>query len=689
MRFLTKIARGSKFALILVNLLIGIWIFAIKLAPSQAGNHTEEVLGISSFRTENSTSILGRNIRFERIMPAHGLSYPMVNKVIQDRNGFMWFATENGLNKYDGYTFTTYKHNPKDDNSLNFNDIQTILEDSDGYIWIGGNGGVDKFNPVTETFIHIDDSGQVSCIIEDSSGIIWAGFEHGLFGFDRLNNQIVFNYPRIVTDIDESASISPGEVRSIIEDSQGFIWIGTSAGLDKYNIETKTFTHFNHNPTDSLSLISNDITLVYEDSQGDIWIGTKAAGVDRYNPVTKTFKHHKYNSKNLSSLSSNSVLSVLEDRSGNIWIGTIDGLNQYDRVNKYFNHYRHNPENSASISDNIVNTIYEDRSGVLWLGTANGLSKYIPRANQFITIRTGSEHISGSHITEKTRESEIDFSKSKVISLFEDQDGMIWFGTLLDGVYRLNPITGEIINFRHVPENPKSINSNEVYSIYQDRVGVFWFGTGNGWLEQFDPMYRNVIHAYQQESEIVSIVEDLSNNLWIGTQGSGLYNLRFDEQYLYENSQPAQWIERVASGSNIIETVYVDHKGATWIGTYGDGIIIRTPDDQQFVKYKNDPVTIDSSDGDWKSQFVTATITKYEHWSYEEERRLIVPLDSGDIVQRGENLFIPFSDDLSLIRAHIGLKCNLTEPELSIIKRLGVDVMNTTKSKTSYAIENA
>jgi len=537
-------------------------------------------------------------------MPAQGLSFPNVSAVIQDRYGFMWFATENGLNKFDGYTFTVFKHNPLDDDSLMFNDIQAIYEDSDGFIWIAGKGGVAKFVPKTETFKPILASDQAYCIMEDSRGIIWVGDQKGLFGFDRISSLQLHAFPNQVDQVDEGASISPGAVQAVIEDSQGYMWIGTSAGLDRFDFDQKSFTHYYHDPSDSLSLINNAVNIIYEDSTGDLWIGTQEWGVDRLHLETETFKHHHWDKDLETSLSSNSVLSITEDRFGNIWVGTIDGLNQYNRSNGHFHHYRHNPENKNSLSDNTINAIFEDRSGVLWVATANGLSKYIPRANQFTYMRSGNEHLTGYQLTQNITPNTIDLSESKVISIFEDHQGMIWFGTLLDGVYRFNPDSGEIKVFKHIPQDPKSINSNEVYAIYQDRVGVFWLGTGNGWLEQFDPLYKTAIHAYQQDSKIVSIVEDLSDNLWIGTQGKGLFHLKFDEQYLYQNSQPADWIERVNLGSSIIETIYIDHRGVPWVGTYENGINIWNQTNQRFSVIKKDPSNPDSLNSNHVLSFI-------------------------------------------------------------------------------------
>ena len=136
--------------------------------------------------------------RFERISVADGLSFPMVRAMLQDHRGFMWFATMSGLNRYDGYEFVVYKHNPGDATSIRFDGVEAIYEDSDGVLWLGGAGGLDRFDRKTGTFTHVDTRGQVYCIYEDSAGTLWVGFWHGLYGYDRSTKTIKYTYQGIL-----------------------------------------------------------------------------------------------------------------------------------------------------------------------------------------------------------------------------------------------------------------------------------------------------------------------------------------------------------------------------------------------------------------------------------------------------------------------------------------------------------
>ena len=527
---------------------------------------------------------LPAEVRFETISPADGLSFPIVRSILQDSLGFMWFATENGLNKFDGYTFTTYKNQPQNPNSLPFDEQRAIFRDSDGALWFGGAGGLLKFERDTRRFIPFAESGTVTCITEDAGGMLWVGFEHGLYGYDRNTPQPLYTFLRGNPGSRNSQTLSPGAVQAVLVDAQNYLWIGTSDGLDRLDPARQTFTHFRHDPYGTSSLNNNDILALFEDQQKHLWIGTNGGGLARLNQTTGTFERYRHDPADAHSLSSDVVLAILEDRRGNLWVGTVNGLNQRPRGSPQFFHYRHDAANPTSLSDNIVYDLYEDRAGVLWIATANGISRYIPRVNQFTYLRwpTAAD-------PQDTATPPVDLGESKVLSVFEDQDGLIWFGTLINGLYRYDPQTGAVRVYRHDPQRETSLASDQIYAIYQDRVGVLWLGTGDGWLDQFDPTTNIFLHADQQDAEITAIAEDLTDTLWIGTQGNGLSHLKFDEQALSRFSDPAQALQRDSIGSTTIESLYVDQSGQTWVGTYDNGINLWDPALQRFKSYRNDP----------------------------------------------------------------------------------------------------
>jgi len=206
----------------------------------------------------------------------------------------MWFATSSGLNKYDGYSFTVYNHRPGDPASLDFDDLEVVFEDSDGNIWVGGADGIDRFDRQTATFTRVDERGQAFCIAEDQDGTLWAGFWHGLYGYDRDTLEMIYAYPRSSGPTDDPNALADGQVRSIVGDSRGYLWIGTSAGLDRLDRKTGTFIHYRADPDDPRGLSHGEIIAIFEDRRGILWFGTGGGGLNRLNRTTGIFQRYQH-----------------------------------------------------------------------------------------------------------------------------------------------------------------------------------------------------------------------------------------------------------------------------------------------------------------------------------------------------------------------------------------------------------
>jgi signal transduction histidine kinase/ligand-binding sensor domain-containing protein len=558
--------------------------------------------------------------RFERLSTANGLSFPLVRAVLQDHQGFMWFATWHGLNKYDGYQFTVYTHDPGDPTSIRNDDVDTIFEDSDGVLWIGHGGGLDRFDRETETFTHVDTRGQVFSIYEDSMGTLWVGFWHGLYGYDRDTNEMIhFRQPDPEAPDDwGERSQSDSAVMTIYEDRLADLWIGTVAGLVHLDRKTATFTRYRHNPDDLTSLTSDAVTAIYEDRQGTLWIGT-VQGLDRLDRSSGTFTHFRHDPDDVQStqrsLSDDEVTSILEDSAGNLWIGTSDGLIQLDPSvgsgqapdHKDIVRFRHDPRDPQSLSDDVVLSLYEDRSGVLWVATTNGVSKYVRRTSQFTIYRespllpTEAQYPPGGPQSSG-------LSDGRVAEIYEDRDGILWIGTLLGGLNRLDRQSGKIIAYQHDPAAPASLSNNTVRAVYEDHSGDLWVGTGNGWLERFDRETETFTHhLHLGEFEVADIAEDLVGNLWIGTWGEGLYRLAPDRETLvhYEQHwrQPDHWKQYGTLSSHITWAIYVDQAGVPWVGTYHGGINLWDAGSNRFTHYRHDPENSNSLSHDYVLSF--------------------------------------------------------------------------------------
>jgi signal transduction histidine kinase/ligand-binding sensor domain-containing protein len=559
--------------------------------------------------------------RFERISTADGLSFPWVNAVLQDHQGYMWFATRHGLNRYDGHEFTVYTHDPGDPTSIRNEDVDIIFEDSDRVLWVGHGGGLDRFDRERETFTHVDTRGQVFSIYEDSTGTLWVGFWHGLYGYDRATNEMIFSrQPDPDAPDDWSArSQSDSAVLAIYEDQRADLWIGTVAGLARLDRDTATFTRYRHDPDNATSLSSDVVRAIYEDRQSTLWIGT-GGGLDRLDPSSGTFTHFWYDPEG--------ATSILEDSAGVMWIGTVTGLAQLDPSTNSGQapstsdgtsasgqapsqdrllYFRHNPRDPLSLCDNAVLSLHEDRAGVLWIATANGVSKYIRRSNQFTVYRespapsTDTQHPPGALLSSG-------LSDGRVLAIYEDRDGTLWIGTSVGGLNRSNRQSGEFTVYQHDPTAPASLSSNSVNAIYQDHAGILWIGTSNGWLERFDPATETFIHhLHVGESEVADIAEDPAGNLWIGTWGEGLYRLAPDRENFVHYEQhwrePNHWKQYGSLSSHITWAITIDQAGVPWVGTYHGGINLWDSATDRFTHYRHDPANPDSLGNDYVLSF--------------------------------------------------------------------------------------
>jgi ligand-binding sensor domain-containing protein/signal transduction histidine kinase len=585
----------------------------------------------------SGTSVL----RFHHFGHAEGLSQNTVYSILQDRQGFMWFGTEGGLNKFDGYQFTVYKHNPDDPTTISDNFVRAIHEDSTGDLWIGTRRGLDRFDRRSGVFVHYtytpdtQSSGQagILAIHEDSSRQLWAGTEgEGLLRLNPERTSIhTFRYnPR------NPASLANNTVRKIYQDAQGTLWFGTDNGLDRYDPITGIFHHYPHDPRNPASLNGSKVQAIFEDSHGDLWIGTDGGGLDRFVPEDGTFIHYKHAPRNPLTLSSNTVTSILEDSTGRLWIGTGGGgLSHLDQSHGRFFHYRYNAQDSDSLCSDTVLSLYEDRSGGLWVGTAGGgICKSNQTIGKFPLYRSDPRRTST-------------LNDNTIMAILEDQEGFFWVGTRRGGLNRLNPYLDAVDFYRHSPVNPSSISSNDVRALLQDRQGTLWVGTVDQGLDRFDENRDGFIHhRYSLDdpnslsSDAVRVLfEDHTGMLWVGTENGGLN--RFDRAsgafFRYQNdpNDPA------SLANNRVTAITEDHAGRLWVGTWG-GISILTPGEPGFTQYRRTPGQANGI----SSQFISAF--------YEDDQQIMWIATYGG----GLNRFDPASGAFSHYTEADGLSSN-------------------------------
>jgi diguanylate cyclase (GGDEF)-like protein len=538
-----------------------------------------------------TAATLGNTIRFDRISRDDGLSQSTGLSIFQDSRGFIWIGTEEGLNRYDGYDFTVYKHDPKDPSSLPDNTIWAIDEDENGDLWIGtGNGGIVRWDFRTDRFHQVplksdedspDRGANVRTLHISRNNVVWVGLRNrdkGLARIDITSGAIT----RYFHDPSDPASLSSDDVYAIVEDRGGNLWVGTDNGLNRLDPSTGICVRYFNDPGKDDSLSDDKVRSLFEDNN-HIWVGTHGGGLNRLDPLNGRFSRFTNDPDDPSSLTHNRVRTILKDSAGRIWVGTSNGLNLFQPQSGTFTHYLNDPKNLMSLSDNNIFTIFEDRGGVLWIGTrTGGINKWNPATWSFGHVGAESSGAMGVGV-------------KNVSSFAEDAHGRIWIGSSDDGLIGLNRITGEVTRQRYDPQNTNSLGSDRVMALQRDRSGMLWIGTLDRGLSRYDPTDGTFSIFCNDPAQptslgangIMCLFEDSSGVLWIGTFGGGLN--RFDRasdsftRYTHDPSDPSSLsFDRVTCMTE-------DRSGNLWIGTDGGGLNLFNRETEKFTAFSHDP----------------------------------------------------------------------------------------------------
>jgi signal transduction histidine kinase/CheY-like chemotaxis protein/ligand-binding sensor domain-containing protein len=572
-----------------------------------------------------------RNLRFDHIGTPDGLSQSNVICIYQDSRGFMWFGTRDGLNKYDGYRITAYRHDINDATTISSNTINDIAEDNEGNLWIATWNGVNRFDRNTETFSSFKfNPGNpkgvghhlVNTLLIDSDENLWIGYEgYGLDLYDR--NTKTFTHFR---HSQSPNSIPHDIVKDILEDHEKNIWIATfHGGLARLDKTTGTFSAFANVPGDATSLSHNNIWKLHEDSRHRLWVGTMGGGLNLFDRKTEKFRRyfdphakvflpqqyilavaedHQHNiwigSENMGlsildptgekfhlyrqdefdakSLNSNSIWSIVRDLKGNMWIGTFSGgVNIFNRDKDKFIHYQHS-STPSSLSHNNVLAIYEDSRNNLWIGTDGGGMNLFNRAKGTFT-----------HYRHDEKNPSKSISADYVLSITEDSNHELWIGTWGEGLTVFNPAKNSYRHFKHNPNDTTTLCSSNVWIVHEDTDGEIWVGTYSAGLDRFDRKTNTFIHHYNDPKNpnsishnmINEILEDSRKNLWIGTNGGGLnlYNKKTKAFKAFKHSDQTNSVS-----NNQITCILENRDGDLWIGT-ASGLNHFDQQTQHFTNY--------------------------------------------------------------------------------------------------------
>ena len=527
---------------------------------------------------------------FEHLTVADGLPNNHIKCIIQDHLGFLWFTTQNGLVKYDGYNFKTYLPEPGDTNSINTRDPIWVIEDHLGDLWISSwQEGLIKFDRKTESFKHyIHDDNDPNSIVsngtyhlyEDKSGTLWLGIiGEGMEKFDRESE----TFTHYGNDPDDIYSLSSNAVNIIYEDSEGNLWVGTSNGLNRFDRETGKSVRYFNEPGNPNSLIYNVIQEIIEDHSGNLWIAT-TGGLSKFNYKKDIWKNYVNVPDIPNSLSHNNIVVVFEDKKGRIWAGSRwGGLNLFDPKSDGFIHYFSDPNNPESISSDYIVSMNEDKTGILWIGCwISGLNKLDLYSNKFKHYKNIRGNLNS-------------LSNNWVWCLFNDSKGILWIGTRGGGLNRFDPETGTFNSFVFNPADPNSISDNSVGCIFEDSHDNLWIGAGNGILNRLNRATNKFERFYLERENnsntvngsIMSMVED-SSNLWIATYRGGLIKLDLNsinenevsfKRYLHNPN------DSTSLNLNRINRLYLDSFGSLWIGTDLGGLDKFLPDSETFQHF--------------------------------------------------------------------------------------------------------
>ncbi len=577
----------------------------------------------------------GTSLRFEHLTVDDGLSQNAGLALLQDRQGYLWIGTQDGLNRYDGYRITQFKHDPENPDTLGFNGVIELYEDSDGILWIGTwGGGLDRYDPRTGKFSHYlpDDepaSATVTAIAPDAEGGLWVGTLGGLTHFDPQTGE----FTHFRHDPADASTLGSNAISVILPAEDGRLWIGTGAygtegnGLNRFDPRTGQAEHLQ---TTGQCLRSPNISDILPTPQGRLWIAfggyaIPGGGIDSYDPATGACSHYesgltfnnqitdnnftdllidrngalwatswssgvwrmdasrpgrfdgiRHDPANVGSLSNNNTFSILQDRAGVVWIGTLSaGINKFNLDTLQFRTYQVDPSRPNSLQSNHVGAFAETSDGALWVGTwESGLARFNPASGSF------------RHYHNDDRD-ETSLSSDLVMSLYGDANGMLWIGTLGGGLNHFDPYTDTFTRYRHDPARPNSLLDDQVTSITRDAEGRLWAASMSG-LSRLDSREGEFVNYPMSAPAVHILVQD--ETLWIGTWGGGVSRLDLSDA---ASLDPAKAVFSTLTNDpadpnslseNSVWAIHQTADGLMWFGTQG-GLNRYDPQTGEFKAY--------------------------------------------------------------------------------------------------------
>jgi signal transduction histidine kinase/ligand-binding sensor domain-containing protein/DNA-binding response OmpR family regulator len=575
------------------------------------------------FKSINGASAQPTNIVFQYYTTNDGLSQNMVDCILKDSKGFMWFGTWKGLNRFDGYGFEVYNYNPVDSTTVNNNFIHDLCEDKFGNIWVATDMGLNVYLYDLNRFGLIDHTLGKKCntsltinsLKSDKEGNIWIGWENGVSVIKPVDEKGHYIDISQQLDIQRLNGIS---VSCFIMDGNRSIWIGSNSGLYKYHIIQDSLEKIQGGTEAFPDMFNYSITSLFLEQKRFLWIGLNGNGVIRYDILKNSPAWYNFDPNDLSSLVHSTVESIDQDINGNIILGTLGGISIYNVHKDNFDNYTNNPEKKYSLNNNFVNCVYADSDGYVWVGTERGgVNKYNIYQKKFQSLSFKMDN--QNRLSHNTINSVLDDTKflwigtaggglnrynfksgdlkiyrfnshietsllsDFVTSIYKDERGQMWIGTWGGGIHLLKSINQENGIFQRYfndAGNPNSIISDFISFIVGDDFGNLLIGTRGG-LDVFTPSTGKFIHIrvpvqIEPLNEVGCLQFDTQGNLWVGTV-HGLYLLEAGKNRKIDYHEPeVTFIHTNQNDINSISANYVisillDQSDQLWFGTYGNG----------------------------------------------------------------------------------------------------------------------
>lgn len=562
-----------------------------------------------------------KEYKFINFSSKNGLSSNSINAIIKDKNGFMWFGTEDGLNKFDGQNFKVYRHKETDKTSIGRGPVNDLIQDKNGQIWLATNFTLSVYNLNLDSFINYDftNYGWITSLYADHNGKIWVGTYSGLFLFDpKTQKTIAFRAnPKDATQLNSNI------INCIYEDAQNYIWVGTADGLHQYNPQNKQFNRYLHSNENPQSISRNYINCIIEGKQGELWVGIDQGGINVLDKNRTAFQHYVTNPNDVTTIASNTIHKLVFDKNGQLWIGSDGGLNILDPKTGKVIRVKSSPVEPNSFfiynGGRSVRDIYIDDAGIYWVAIhQGGVNKYDSNLTFF-----NHKHYNVYDPNGLTGSSVMAFAESPTGDIFIGTEGtglnvwnrrtgqihpyklkeakantasiialgvsgkMLLVGTYQRGFYSVDMTTGAS-KYYFLPYSPTDTRDLPVNCIKTDSQGKIWLGTNGNGVYLFDPIQQSVVTTEKdfglQPSQkiplngfITAIEEDKNGNIWFASNGTGIaiFNRQQKKFTVLNHANSKLPIDKVQS-------IYCDHAGRIWVGAQGGGLCLYKPQSHTF-----------------------------------------------------------------------------------------------------------